>query len=307
MRKKTNGILVTGAPRSGTTWVGRMIALTPYVNYLHEPFNNTFIREAFKEDPFPYWFMYINHQNGEDYYIKLARMLGYKYKLSKVLKWSRNWENVKLCAQQWRQSLYPGKDYTIPLVKDPIAVLSSEWLANVFDLDVIFLVRHPAAFVASITALRWETNPRTFLLQSLLVKDHLEPLVDDIQRIGLEGDEIDKASMTWKTIYFTAKRFRERHPSWIFRRHEDLANDPITSFKHLFSSLNLDFTQEIETEIVAHSDTSNPVEPDHYWQVRRNSNGNIDKWRNQLQEADIERIRGIVEDVSADYYDDFEW
>jgi hypothetical protein len=32
-------ILVTGAHRSGTTWVGRMLALVPGVEYIHEPFN----------------------------------------------------------------------------------------------------------------------------------------------------------------------------------------------------------------------------------------------------------------------------
>ena len=34
----TNGILVTGSHRSGTTWVGRMLAAAPGVDYLHEPF-----------------------------------------------------------------------------------------------------------------------------------------------------------------------------------------------------------------------------------------------------------------------------
>jgi hypothetical protein len=30
-------ILVTGSPRSGTTFVGRMLALSPGVHYIHEP------------------------------------------------------------------------------------------------------------------------------------------------------------------------------------------------------------------------------------------------------------------------------
>jgi hypothetical protein len=35
-------ILVTGVPRSGTTILGRMIAFSPSVNYLWEPFNNKY-------------------------------------------------------------------------------------------------------------------------------------------------------------------------------------------------------------------------------------------------------------------------
>src|SRR6476620_4378035 len=32
-------IVVTGTHRSGTTWVGEMIATSPQVAYVHEPFN----------------------------------------------------------------------------------------------------------------------------------------------------------------------------------------------------------------------------------------------------------------------------
>ena len=39
--ERSRPILVTGAPRSGTTWVGRMLTLAPGVGYIHEPFNPT--------------------------------------------------------------------------------------------------------------------------------------------------------------------------------------------------------------------------------------------------------------------------
>ena len=39
VRVSDKPILVTGAHRSGTTWVGKMLALAPGVAYVHEPFN----------------------------------------------------------------------------------------------------------------------------------------------------------------------------------------------------------------------------------------------------------------------------
>ena len=33
----TKPILVTGSHRSGSTWVGKMLATSPSVNYIHEP------------------------------------------------------------------------------------------------------------------------------------------------------------------------------------------------------------------------------------------------------------------------------
>ena len=39
LRVSVRPILVTGAHRSGTTWVGKMLALAPGVGYIHEPFS----------------------------------------------------------------------------------------------------------------------------------------------------------------------------------------------------------------------------------------------------------------------------
>ena len=43
-----------------------------------------------------------------------------------------------------------------PLLKDPIAIMSCEWLAETFNMDVIVVIRHPAAFVASLKVAGWE-------------------------------------------------------------------------------------------------------------------------------------------------------
>jgi hypothetical protein len=36
-----------------------------------------------------------------------------------------------------------------PLLKDPLALYSAEWLTSEYDMDVVLLARHPAAFAAS--------------------------------------------------------------------------------------------------------------------------------------------------------------
>src|SRR5690349_12629876 len=48
-------ILVTGTHRSGTTWIGRIIAADPSIGYIHEPFTLGCRRGVF---PYriPYWY-----------------------------------------------------------------------------------------------------------------------------------------------------------------------------------------------------------------------------------------------------------
>ena len=80
-------VLVTGSHRSGSTWVGRMIAEAPGMLYLHEPFNIS--------DPpgpglcnvgFKYWFTYITRENETDFYQPLKNMLELRYDLAGALK-----------------------------------------------------------------------------------------------------------------------------------------------------------------------------------------------------------------------------
>src|SRR4029453_10926731 len=55
-------LLVTGAHRSGTTWVGRMIDLSPEGGYINEPFNPHH-QPGICGCRFPLWFQYVNRDN----------------------------------------------------------------------------------------------------------------------------------------------------------------------------------------------------------------------------------------------------
>lgn len=60
-------ILVTGSHRSGSTWVGNIMATSPSVNYIHEPFNGI-CRPGICNIKFPYTFMYITNDNQFMFY-----------------------------------------------------------------------------------------------------------------------------------------------------------------------------------------------------------------------------------------------
>ena len=51
-------ILVTGAHRSGTTWVGKMIVASQDVAYISEPLN-VWHRRGVLKTPTQYWYTYI--------------------------------------------------------------------------------------------------------------------------------------------------------------------------------------------------------------------------------------------------------
>src|SRR5687767_8168951 len=69
------GVLVTGSHRSGTTWVGRMLALARRTCYLHEPFKPGW-DPPYVWTRFDTWNTYIHDGNAAAHERALARTVG---------------------------------------------------------------------------------------------------------------------------------------------------------------------------------------------------------------------------------------
>ena len=130
-----------------------------------------------------------------------------------------------------------------PLLKDPIAVFSAEWLAETFGAQVVVLIRHPAAFADSLNRAGWNYDFSNFLRQPLLMERYLYRFADEIRAAAAQPmDILDQASLLWRAIYHTVYEYQQAHPAWYFVRHEDLSLDPIAEFRRLFGYLDLPFS-----------------------------------------------------------------
>lgn len=58
-------------------------------------------------------------------------------------------------------------------IKNIIALISADWLYKTFNLDVVMLIRHPAAFVASFKVKQWNFDFSNFSSQLPLFKPEL--------------------------------------------------------------------------------------------------------------------------------------
>lgn len=305
---KPKPILVTGSHRSGTTWVGRMLALPDSVVYIHEPFNLHQNENWFKTG-FENWLTYVTCHNEHLYYNDIRKIVGFRYGLKQVLKACGRGANFGLTLKRYKRLLYHRWNGHIPLLKDPIAVLSAEWLYRRFDANVVVMIRHPAAFAGSLKKQDW-THPFThFLRQPRLMEDHLEPFYEKIvQYAEYPPDIIDQASLLWCIIYSVVKKYRERHDDWLFLRHEDISRNPIEEFHKLYDALELEFTPKVQEIIQVHSNISNKSEyQKSSHTLKRYSESNIWNWKRRLTCSEIRRIREQVEDISKDFYTDEDW
>jgi len=304
-------VLVTGSPRSGTTWVGRMLTTSSQLYYIHEPFN-----PDFRPGPgicnvkFKHYQTYITQANERSYYKPIRQMLEGKYSLPTGMLGCRSIADIKKVWSQKRDFQEYRRQHILPLIKDPIALMSAGWLGSRFDMDVIVMIRHPAAFVASMKRLNWGFDPsRWALSQPLLLRDYLSPFEEELKILrDSKSDIIDQTALLWKVLYFIVLKYKKVYKDWIYLRHEDVSLDPLVEFERLYERFGLDFTDEVQEQIAEHSNASNPSHARGTDKLLKlNSKKVISQWKNALSAQEVRRIKERVEEVSKYFYSDSDW
>ncbi|MEP6972675.1 MAG: sulfotransferase [Actinomycetota bacterium] len=302
-------ILVTGSHRSGTGWVGSMIAASPAppVAYLWEPFS-ILHRPGILDVRFPHWFPYVCTQNEEAYVAPVRDMLKFTYRTGVELQSVRSpKDGVRLVRDRARFAKWRRQEAR-PLLKDPIAVYSAGWLADTFDMDVIVLIRHPAAFVNSIVGRGLRHPFDHFLRQPLLMHDVLSPFAAEISRFAdAEQPLLDQGILLWNLLHSPIARYRQEHPSWSFLRLEDIAAEPDATFRALYDRLGLVYNGAVYRTVAEHSGTGNPAEDIDPTSHKRDSAASIVAWKGRLASTDVDRIRAGVEPLSVEFYADEDW
>jgi hypothetical protein len=300
-------ILVTGAHRSGSTWVGRMLAAGGDVAYVSEPLNVMHRPGVFRASV-RHWYTYINGGNESEYLPAFQELLDLRYHLSREI----------LSVRSWRDLLRMGRDFHAffmgrvrgrrVLLKDPFAVFSMPWFAQKLGCDVVITVRHPAAFANSLKRLNWPFDFRDLLDQPALMHHHLEQDRAEMESMQ-EDDLIGQAALLWRMVYRTVHSTCKLHPDFKVVRHEDLSLDPLTGYEGLYKSLGLSFNDKARDIIFNSSNSENPSELSRAktHSVKLDSRASVNNWMKRLGMDEIDRIRRMTEGVSDLYYSGEEW
>ncbi len=312
-------ILVTGAHRSGTTWVGKMLAAGGQAAYISEPMN-VLHRPGVLRTPVQYWYTYIH--NGNEGGIS-SRSAG------------DHFLSITICPEWVCDRLRSGKDLArmgrdlfiflrgrikrqIPLLKDPFAIFSAPWFPSRLDCRVVITIRHPAAFASSLKRLDWPFDFSDLLAQTQLMQDWLEPFRQEIETISagatapMKQDKVDtiaSASLLWLMIYTFVKKCLGDNPDFILVRHEDLSADPVKGFNALYSRLGLDFSAQAEKKILQASSPDNPGEltPKATYSIHLDSQANLQNWKRRLTPEEIQKIRALTGSLCQHFYPDQTW
>ena len=303
----THPILVTGAHRSGTTWVGKMLAADADTAYISEPLN-VLHRPGVFGAKVSRWYQYICDENEAEFLKPYEELLDFDYHLLDELR----------AIRSRRDFLRMGRDFLVfyngslrgqrALIKDPFAVFSLPWFAKKLNCRVVVTVRHPGAFASSLKRLGWSFDFNDLLDQPLLMRDHAGDFRDEMKSIAAD-DVIGQAALLWKIIYRSVHSTLRLNPDFIAVRHEDLSLNPVDGFSNLYTKLGLDFTRRVERTILTSSSSENPAELPHgkTHSVRLDSRASVEGWKKRLSAEETARIREITTEVASLFYPEAEW
>lgn len=302
-------ILITGSNRSGSTWVGQVLARAPKVRHTHEPFSPETAEREFGWK-LPRWFL-----NAEDWDEKklsqyIERVLCPPLVDSKLkLDFPRK---IKRTAQIIAERGFPKSFAPRHIFKDPVAIFSAPWLANKFKFEVVVLIRHPASYVLSLIKdpSHLHSFEKIFKAQPKLLerynsneKELIQQIIELQTRKGVGSQMVFEASAFWRLFYSQVVQYKSMYPNWKYIFYENLAENPIDEFQVLFSSLGLEFSDKVLQKITCTSLENDPTKLDLKSHVKHfNSKENTKKWEQILDPEQKKMIRRITEPLWSAFY-----
>jgi hypothetical protein len=300
-------LLVTGAHRSGTTWVGRMLAAGGGLTYANEPLSVSH-RQGVLGVEVKHWYTYINEENEAQYLPAFQDLAGLRYQFFKELRTLHSRKDFLRMGRDYFNFTYGRLRGHRVLLKDPFASFSTPWFADRLNCQVVIVIRHPAGFGSSLKRLGWPFQIRDLLDQPLLMRDFLEQDRASLESVAPD-DIIGQASLLWKILYRTVYQTLQKRTDLIAVRHDDLSRDPVSGFRELYQKLGYTFTPKVEDTILNTSSSENPskLSKGKTHSVKLDSRASLDNWKKILTPEEITRIRKLTEDVSHLFYSDSEW
>jgi Sulfotransferase domain len=309
------GIVVTGLPRSGTSWIGKMLEASRQVIYVNEPLNP---RHPPGRSPgvlnaeITHRYQYICADNEAPWVSAFGDMLRLRYHLAAELR--RNHAPYDLVlASKYLTDFTVGKFRgRRALIDDPFGVMSSGWFAQRMRCKVVVSVRQPVSVVGSWRKLGWKALLDDVLGQPLLMRDMFAPYADELQAAQDSNDPVRRAALLWRVTYAALGDLNERQPGLLhIQRYEDLANDPETGYRQLYAVCGLDWTDEARKRIVWATSDHGKKHSERTWTgilsrtafKPMDSRAALGAYRDRLSEQEIERVHEITDDVAARFYD----
>lgn len=296
---------MTGSHRSGTTWIGRTICQHAKVRYMQEPFHVE-VPSKFLGLSLDTWF---THYESSPQQADIRKAFDMMFAQNPIQFAARHCSTV-------------GWDYKTPmrfikyvysemvnqpriLVKDPIALLSADWMHEAYQFQIVCMIRNPLGFIGSLKAVQWDFDFEHLRRQENLMNGKLRAFAEQIKFMCKHRDKtdfIDRTTLLWNVLHHVIFDYQKKYPDWLYIRHEDIAKNPNEEFAKLFDYLGLEMTPHVKAYIQDSTSSKNPKESSSGYYVPRDSKEVLSVWKKRLTEEEVQRINDATAEISTVFY-----
>lgn len=271
-------ILVTGVPRSGTTWLARWLAYAPGTALAGREPMNPRGRQYALAGTVDGWARITEPTPRQRRALKLA------YRGLNPLVYSR------YGARQWAGPL----PWTRLVVKDPFAMMSIPAIVEVTGATPVLVYRHPGAVLASYRRMNWQPDLAELadIVAHARSRDGLD--LPDLPAPG-EATPAEEMGLFWSVLHDLALAGRTPETSLVVVSHSALAQGGTPSGRRLAEAVGLGWSQQMDAELSKESGQTPAADPTKLHNFDRSPAAVADEWRAKLTDQEI----GEIEQVSA--------
>ena len=300
-------VLVAGAPRSGTTWVERVLASDDATHEVHEPDNDlndsfalvaktgigrfpVLARGELPEDYERLWSEAIvggkplntPAARSAQVLLRTARRTSIDNVLDRERDLLTRLYSLAFTALARPRSGGSNKMSSPSVAKTVHASFCLEAIVERWpETKVLIVRRNPLNAVGSWMELGW--NPLKLWEDPDVLANWIEPY--EIKLPGKRASLLTKLAWDYCLLDDALARSSARNPLWEMTTHEAICEDPVEAFRTIFGRLGLTFTSSIEKRIEA-ANTSGDG-----YQTNRVAADQVYRWKSRLTEKQIEEIR----------------
>ena len=269
-------ILVTGTPRSGTTWLARLLAKSPGTALAGREPMNPHGRQYALGKTLDAWPRLTDLTRRQRFLLRAAY---------------RGWNPFvysRFGSRQWAGPL-PG---TRLVVKDPYAMLSMPAVVRATGAVPVLVYRHPGAILASYRRMKW--RPRIDEIARIVATASASDTGLALPEIPAPGEVsfAEEMGIFWSVVHEFA--LADAAPSGcLIVSHTELATGGVDAGRALAALLGLDWPPAMTAEFAKES-AAGPADPDQLHNFDRAPAAVAEEWRSKLNEEETARIEQVT-------------
>jgi hypothetical protein len=203
----------------------------------------------------------------------------------------------------WRRDFSFRTDRLLLKIIDAKAMM--DWFDTHYDMDIVYLVRHPVPQALSCIRNGWGTSTKAYLRNEWFVEEVIaDPAALDMaRRLADEGSELERMVLNWTVENLYPLKVLADRPHWLALSYEETVLDPEGTFAQVSERLSLTDTDRMRRAAARASASSGLSQRETLTAIAaRDEDQMVGRWRDQISESDRTDVARILATFGVTLY-----